>query len=716
MFERILLVTPPLIQPNTPYPATLYLKGFLNTKNVDSRQIDLSLETLLSIFSKSGLEQLFKEVSTKKDYLSDNALRIYSLSLDYISTIDIVISFLQGKEQTMAQMICDDQFLPQASRFENTADLYSAFGEMGYRDKARHYATLYIEDLCDFITETVDSKFGFSRYAESLGRCASSFDEIYDTLKRESFTDKVMLDILDKHIKEYNPDMVAISIPFPGNLYSALRCGGYIKKRFPKIKVEMGGGFVNTELRSLSDIRVFEFTDFITLDDGELPLLRLIEAMKQTEFSTNNLIRTFLVDDDKVKFMNCDTGKSNVTMSETGTPDYSDLSLESYLSLIDVINPMHKLWSDGRWNKMTLAHGCYWGKCSFCDCSLDYISRYDPLSAKIIVDRIQEIVQKTGESGFHFVDEAAPPILLKEMALELLNRGVNITWWTNVRFEKTYTADLCRLLKASGCIAVAGGLEVASDRILKLINKGVTVEQVAKVAHSFTESGIMVHAYLMYGFPSQSEQETINSLEVVRQLFECKIVSSGFWHRFALTAHSPVCKDPDRFAIKENESDFGGFADNDRFYNDLHGAKHEKFGEGLRKSLYNYMHDIGLDYPLQDWFSFGIPKPQVAKSLIYKAINSRESFENLLKRELIWIGGEPIKREIKKRNGKSINQLIINNRTDVVELTETSDICNILYDMIYRCKIRGNTKYVSGISDKKYRLKDLQKEIGRAHV
>lgn len=54
----------------------------------------------------------------------------------------------------------------------------------------------------------------------------------------------------------------------------------------------------------------------------------------------------------------------------------------------------------------------------------------------------------------------------------------------------------------------------------------------------------MVHAYLMYGFPTQTAQETIDSLEMVRQMFEQGIIQSGFWHQFAMTAHSPVGLDP----------------------------------------------------------------------------------------------------------------------------------------------------------------------------
>lgn len=63
------------------------------------------------------------------------------------------------------------------------------------------------------------------------------------------------------------------------------------------------------------------------------------------------------------------------------------------------------------------------------------------------------------------------------------------------------------------------------------MEKGVTIAQVARVTDGFTQAGIMVHAYLMYGFPTQTTQETIDSLEVVRQLFQAGIVQSGYWHR-----------------------------------------------------------------------------------------------------------------------------------------------------------------------------------------
>ena len=160
---------------NTPYPATAYLKGFLNTRKIDSFQADLGIETTLAIFCRQGLQQLFAQVA-KSDQYSANAQRILTLKHEYIQTIDDVILFLQGKNPTLAHLICKRDFLPEASRFEQLDDLHWAFGTMGTQDMAKHLATLYLEDISDLIKECVDLHFGFSRYAEKLGRSASSFD------------------------------------------------------------------------------------------------------------------------------------------------------------------------------------------------------------------------------------------------------------------------------------------------------------------------------------------------------------------------------------------------------------------------------------------------------------------------------------------------------------------------------------------------------------
>ncbi len=658
MPATLFLITPPFTQLNTPYPATAYLKGFLNTKKISSQQADLGIEVILSLFTREGLTKLFAGLegqSAVGGRQSDNARRIIALREHYIHTIDAVISFLQGKNPTLAHLICQEDFLPEASRFEQLDDLEWAFGSMGVQDKAKHLATLYLEDLSDLITECVDEHFGFSRYAERLGRSANSFDELYAALHQPfTYIDTLLAEILEARIAVIQPRMVCISVPFPGNLYSAFRCAQWIKTHYPEVKTAMGGGFANTELRSLSDPRVFEFFDFITLDDGEAPIENLVEHIEGKR-PVELLKRTFVLLDGKVDYINNSFTK-DYKQSETGTPDYSDLWLDKYISVLEIANPMHRMWSDGRWNKLTMAHGCYWGKCTFCDISLDYIKLYEPVAAGLLCDRMEEMIAQTGENGFHFVDEASPPALMRALALEILRRKLSVSWWTNIRFEKSFTRDLCMLLKASGCIAVTGGLEVASDRLLKLIDKGVTVAQVAQVTRNFTESGIMTHAYLMYGFPTQTAQETIDSLEIVRQMFEAGILQSAFWHQFAMTAHSPVGLYPEKFGVRKADETLGSFANNDIVHIDPQGAEHEKFSFGLKKSLLNFMHGIGLDYPLYNWFDFKVPRTQVAKGHIESVLAvDPDVFVKPLAR-IVWLGPQPLVHYFTKtKKGKTLS-------------------------------------------------------------
>ena len=649
----ILLITPAFTQLNTPYPATAYLKGFFNTKGISCRQADLGIEVTLQMFCRRGLEEMFAQAAPKAEHFSDNSRRIFALRENYIHTIDDAVAFLQGKKPTLAQLIAKRGFLPEAARFAQLDDLQFSFGNMGFQDQAKHVATMYLEDLGDFVKENIDEHFGFSRYAERLGRSANSFDELYQTLQQPlSWIDSISIDLLEKHIQIAQPKLVALSVPFPGNLFSAFRIAQHLRNNHPQIHIAMGGGFANTELRSLSDTRVFEFFHFITLDDGERPLEQLLKYIDR-ECSADELKRCFLMQDGVLQYKNS-PACSDYKMSDVGTPDYSDLLLTDYINAIEIANPMHSLWSDGRWNKLTMAHGCYWGKCTFCDVSLDYIRLYEPVAAAQIVDRMEQLIAQTGFNGFHFVDEAAPPSLMKALSIEILRRKLNVAWWTNVRFEKSFTQDLCYLLKAAGCIAVSGGLEVASDRLLQLINKGITVAQVAKVNKHFTEAGIMVHAYLMYGFPTQTAQETIDSLEMVRQLFECGVLQSGFWHQFAMTAHSPVGLAPEKFGVKAVIPFTPTFADNDVVHEDPSGTEHELFSDGLKKSLHNYMHGVGFDVPLFKWFEHKVPKTSIAPDYIRNILASVDGSTTTSNAKVIYYGPQPsIEYFVKTKKGSS---------------------------------------------------------------
>lgn len=616
---KTLLITPPFTQLNTPYPATAYLKGFLDEQGLAVEQCDLSIELFSKVFTKEFIQSVFNEAASNENI---EFPLVWEQRNEYINKVDFVIKYLQHHEVTAAYQINHDEFLPNAHRSDIDLESFDyAFGNLGILDKAKHLATIFIEELGDFIKANVDEFFSFTRYAETIATAASSFDEIDEYLGYSTtiIEDKMLLLLMAK-IDEQKPDLICFTIPFPGNLFSALRCAKFIKKQSQKIKVAFGGGYCNTELRSLTDVRIFKYVDYITLDDGEGPVLKLIQFLNK-DIEQNQLERTFLLKEGKVVYQN-KLPNTIFHHNEMPTPTYVGLLQNNYLSFLDVMNPMHRLWSDGRWNKLTVSHGCYWKQCSFCDVNLDYIGNYQNTTAKKLADKIEKMVAETGSTGFHFVDEAAPPKMLKALAEELIKRKIYITWWTNIRFEKTFNLELCSILAKSGCIAVTGGLEVASDRLLEKMNKGVDIGQVAKVAKAFSDNNIMVHAYLMYGFPTETEQETIDSLEVVRQLFQNNCIQSAFWHQFTTTYHSPIGKNPDNFGIKIVGPVFKGFAQNDLFHKDPTGAKHELYGKGLNLALNNYLNGSGFDVDLSEWFDFEIPPTQVNKEMIATSLSN----------------------------------------------------------------------------------------------
>ncbi|MBU3561798.1 B12-binding domain-containing radical SAM protein [Polynucleobacter hallstattensis] len=627
---KILSLIPPMTQLNTPYPSTAYLTGFLRSRGFEAVQEDLALALVLGFFTPQGLLEIKSQaLRLPEDNRSASVNFFLDYFRDYQSTIALAIAFLQGRDSTLAHRINSRSLLPEGPRFasldsfeeeEGGDSLAWAFGALGSQDRARHLATLYLNDLSDVLRDAVDERFEFVRYAESLAGSQPTFTPLADALAASPTLMDLHLEELTKSsIEKHQPTLVLLSVPFPGAMYAALRIAQTIKQDYPGIKIGLGGGYVNTELRELTDPRLFDFVDFITLDSGERPLLALLEHLNGKR-SAERLVRTFIrTTGNEVRYINWQ--EPDIPFEEVGTATWDGLPLNSYLSLLDMLNPMHRLWSDGRWNKLTVAHGCYWKKCSFCDVSLDYISRYETASASLLVDRIEAIVAETGQTGFHFVDEAAPPKILKALAEELIRRKVVISWWGNIRFEKTFTPELSDLLAQSGCIAMSGGLEVASDRLLDLMKKGVSVEQVAQVTKGFSDAGILVHAYLMYGFPTQTVQETVDSLEYVRQLFENGCIQSGFFHRFTCTVHSPVGLDPEAYGIELVPLPPISFAKNDVAFIDPTGVDHDHLGLGLKKAIYNFMHGVGFEEEAHQWFDMpGIPKTSVRRNKIAKAL------------------------------------------------------------------------------------------------
>ena len=699
-----LIIQPPLVQLNTPYPSGAYLLDFFNSlyeeKNVKGRVewFDLSNSFFHKIFCKHGIAHIFNSTFEKALKLSsqyesqgdDNTAfhlrRFISQKEFWINWIDEIIAIVCSSNSKISGREFAHEFIrsahvPRGMRVEN---FLSNLNRDVSTDDAQILSSLALADLADYITLVYDQNFALIRYAEHLATSTAEFSETIEGLKAPSLNDFYKPLLLEKITSYKNePTLYCISVPFPGCFESALFSADLIRKECgDNAIIIFGGGYVNTELREISEKGIFDYCHILSYDKGYGSYIRLFDEFKnaacgiEDEKQCFNLKEAFESIFDSRRFYNFSylkNGSVIIPLEKENeeykvlykkeheyirkiTPDYSHIDFTKYPRLADDTNPMHRIWNDGAWLKAYIAHGCYWHRCAFCDTTLDYVKDYCLTDINSLYDSLCVQAEKTGVHGIHFVDEACPPVALQNFALKNMavksSNKIPLTYWGNIRFEKTFDRDLADLLSAGGLTAVSAGIEIATGNGLSAVNKGTDMENIVNACCAFKEAGILIHSYMIFGFWSQSVQDLIDSMETLRQLFEAGLLDSAFWHKFTLTLHSTVYEEykkgkyPELKILPQKKTQFAK--------NDLHfegEEKSEKFSAPLNAALELWMHGEKLSKPVESYFPFKMPKPSIAKdyiaSLIAKYEENRDrKFHKIpeqgSKEKLVWLGGVPL--------------------------------------------------------------------------
>lgn len=699
-----LIIQPPLVQLNTPYPSGAYLLDFFNSlyeeKNVKGRVewFDLSNSFFHKIFCKHGIAHIFNSTFEKALKLSsqyesqgdDNTAfhlrRFISQKEFWINWIDEIIAIVCSSNSKISGREFAHEFIrsahvPRGMRVEN---FLSNLNRDVSTDDAQILSSLALADLADYITMVYDQNFALIRYAEHLATSTAEFSETIEGLKAPSLNDFYKPLLLEKIASYKNePTLYCISVPFPGCFESALFSADLIRKECgDNAIIIFGGGYVNTELREISEKGIFDYCHILSYDKGYGSYIRLFDEFInaacgiEDEKQCFNLKEAFESIFDSRKFYNFSylkNGSVIIPLEKENeeykvlykkeheyirkiTPDYSHIDFTKYPRLADDTNPMHRIWNDGAWLKAYIAHGCYWHRCAFCDTTLDYVKDYCLTDINSLYDRLCVQAEKTGVHGIHFVDEACPPVALQNFALKNMavksSNKIPLTYWGNIRFEKTFDRDLADLLSAGGLTAVSAGIEIATGNGLSAVNKGTDMENIVNACCAFKEAGILIHSYMIFGFWSQSVQDLIDSMETLRQLFEAGLLDSAFWHKFTLTLHSTVYEEykkgkyPELKILPQKKTQFAK--------NDLHfegEEKSEKFSAPLNAALELWMHGEKLSKPVESYFPFKMPKPSIAKdyiaSLIAKYEENRDrKFHKIpeqgSKEKFVWLGGVPL--------------------------------------------------------------------------
>lgn len=699
-----LIIQPPLVQLNTPYPSGAYLLDFFNSlyeeKNVKGRVewFDLSNSFFHKIFCKHGIAHIFNSTFEKALKLSsqyesqgdDNTAfhlrRFISQKEFWINWIDEIIAIVCSSNSKISGREFAHEFIrsahvPRGMRVEN---FLSNLNRDVSTDDAQILSSLALADLADYITMVYDQNFALIRYAEHLATSTAEFSETIEGLKAPSLNDFYKPLLLEKIASYKNePTLYCISVPFPGCFESALFSADLIRKECgDNAIIIFGGGYVNTELREISEKGIFDYCHILSYDKGYGSYIRLFDEFInaacgiEDEKQCFNLKEAFESIFDSRKFYNFSylkNGSVIIPLEKENeeykvlykkeheyirkiTPDYSHIDFTKYPRLADDTNPMHRIWNDGAWLKAYIAHGCYWHRCAFCDTTLDYVKDYCLTDINSLYDSLCVQAEKTGVHGIHFVDEACPPVALQNFALKNMavksSNKIPLTYWGNIRFEKTFDRDLADLLSAGGLTAVSAGIEIATGNGLSAVNKGTDMENIVNACCAFKEAGILIHSYMIFGFWSQSVQDLIDSMETLRQLFGAGLLDSAFWHKFTLTLHSTVYEEykkgkyPELKILPQKKTQFAK--------NDLHfegEEKSEKFSAPLNAALELWMHGEKLSKPVESYFPFKMPKPSIAKdyiaSLIAKYEENRDrKFHKIpeqgSKEKFVWLGGVPL--------------------------------------------------------------------------
>jgi len=688
---NVAVIQPPLMQLNTAYPSGAYLKSFFQMEGHKAFWYELNICLFYKIFSKEGLSYIFNqsqrgaqkkicEAQKSGDEETAEQLRRYlSQSDQWINWIDSITAILSHRQDFSSRELCHkfvfSPFAPRGMRMEKY--LANLDHDLTIDDSV-FLASLALADLADYIQFVFDKDFSLVRYAESLTVSESSFSQIEKGLKSpvlNHFYKKVLEEKFgpgsdfEKIINESSSDknledkvLVCISIPFPGTFTPALYTASYLKECYGnKVFIAAGGGFINTELRDISDPSVGKYFDAISYDRGygsykklfENHLDKSIKIYKMRFFDGEKITEPLWKDSEIELYEN--------KITREIVPDYSQIDFNIYPRMADDVNPMQRMWSDGAWMKAYLAHGCYWHRCDFCDVNLDYVCAYQVVNVEKLFQGLSSQCKQKGLYGIHFVDEALPASALKKFSLLNSRNQTQLSYWGNVRFEKTFTHDLVALLSYSGLIGVSAGIEIATSDGLDNIHKGTSLDSIVGACCAFKEAGVLVHAYMIYGYWNEDDQDTINSMETLRQFYKAGLLDSSFWHKFVLTRNSRIYGEYEQGLhpnLKPLESKDGGvFAKNTMHFKGE--EKSAKFHNGLNAALENWMHGQGLDKKVNKWFSFPTPEPTVSKSLVEDAISRYEerchqsACAPLVPEKLYWLGGKILEEEIYNEEKKS---------------------------------------------------------------
>ena len=303
---------------------------------------------------------------------------------------------------------------------------------------------------------------------------------------------------LSRRVKEVQPDMVAMSI-MTFNLLDALHTARILKRDHPNLKVCLGGPHVN--LYPKETLHQPEI-DYVVFGEGEKIFFHLIQALE-----TGDTLKSIKGLGWKEK------GEEHINSAETELLNLNELPFPAR-HLVDISSYKHIIGEGRQFFTIQATRGCP-AACSFCDIRK---TKFRVRSPESVVDEIEELVEM-GVDDLFFVDDTIT--IDKKNVLEIcdliVKRNINIHFKISARVD-TINKEVIAALKKAGCYRIHYGIESASPKHLKYLQKGQTPEKVERACKMTRDAGLGFFAYMMIGIPHETKEEMFETVDFAKKL------------------------------------------------------------------------------------------------------------------------------------------------------------------------------------------------------
>ena len=518
---RIALVFPPQGHFTQPYLSLPSLSAYLKQNGYeDVHQLDVNIAAYDHFLSRERLERSLARIRERGDLARLEAKGALSFSemqrYQTLSEVEAIGDEVAARVEEAKAVVRDPEQFYDYERYLWAGRTI----EQGLRIFSEEYAPTRL------------SAHGFVM-RHRIERSAEIVEALSD--ERENPFLEYFREVTLPAVQALDPDLIGVSLTFPSQAIPALTLAKLVKAWKPGVHITVGGGLMAYVADKLSNQpAVWDLIDSMVLLEGERPLLQLCEHVegKRDLASVTNVI--YRGDDGApVKTPQLDP----LDIKELPTPDFDGLPLDKYLTP-ELVMPL------------AATRGCYWGKCVFCTLYTVIGPGYRGRTIEQTVDDMRHLNERYGVRSFYLAIEDLPPNMAKRFPEAILEAGLDVSWWADARLEhEVFDEETCRLLAKSGCKRLAFGYESASDRVLEKMCKGIDPSESLKMIRRVHDAGISVTLYAMVGFPTETEEEALSTLDVI--LANREWIQEVSVRVFYLDESSEVFKRREEFDIVE---------------------------------------------------------------------------------------------------------------------------------------------------------------------